>query len=245
MSEATSFEPMSPVPPMTRIFMPEPPLARMNGDLASGRVPGPAAGWVATSSARRNASNSGRPVALARHSSPKARPLLQIRSSHRNQDLRFTTLRNRVPRRGRQGVRVHVRMMTSGRAALLLVAFLVSGCGPAARPPSAVAHFDVSGERFQVVVSDAATIDVLQRLARGEPAPSIPNGRLVRGSGNEPWHWRLEDVQMADATTEVCDGRPSYVEAHLDEFLAIGRYCPWTGASRLAGGALGSSVADA
>jgi hypothetical protein len=119
-------------------------------------------------------------------------------------------------------------MMTSGRAALLLVALLVSGCGPAARPPSAVAHFDVSGERFQVVVSDAATIDVLRRLERGEPAPSIPNGRLVRGSGNEPWHWRLEDVQMADVTTEVCDGRPSYVEAHLDEFLAIGRYCPWT-----------------
>jgi len=98
-------------------------------------------------------------------------------------------------------------MMTSGRAALLLVALLVSGCGPAARPPSAVAHFDVSGERFQVVVSDAATIDVLRRLERGEPAPSIPNGRLVRGSGNEPWHWRLEDIQMADVTTELCDGR--------------------------------------
>src|SRR5437879_7062657 len=47
------------------------------------------AGWVATSSARRNASNSGRPVALARYSSPKPRPVLQIPSSHRNQDLRF------------------------------------------------------------------------------------------------------------------------------------------------------------
>jgi hypothetical protein len=48
-------------------------------------------------------------------------------------------------------------MMTSGRAALLLAALLVSGCGPAARPPSAVAHFDMSGERFQVVVSGRST----------------------------------------------------------------------------------------
>ena len=119
------------------------------------------------------------------------------------------------------------RLRTGAITVLLLVSVVVGACAPAARPPSAVAQFDVSGERFRVVVTDASTIAVLKRLQRGEVAPSIPNGRLVRGTGNEPWRWRLEDIEMADVATEVCDGTPSYVETHLDEFLAIGRYCPW------------------
>lgn len=93
--------------------------------------------------------------------------------------------------------------------------------------PTAVAQFDVKGQRFRVTVTDPATIEILRKLERGEPAPSIPNGRIVRGPGNEPWRWRLEDVEMADVTIEVCDGEPRYVEEHLDEYLAIGRYCPW------------------
>jgi hypothetical protein len=33
---------------------------------------------------------------------------------------------------------------------------------------------------------------------------------------------------MADVTTEVCDGRPSYVEEHIDEYVTtVKRYCPW------------------
>ena len=88
MSEATSFEPMSPVPPMTRIFMPEPPLARMNGHLASGRVPGPA-GRLGRhelhSQEREQLVAPGRSREVHRNLGL----LLQIRSSHRNQDLRF------------------------------------------------------------------------------------------------------------------------------------------------------------
>jgi hypothetical protein len=111
--------------------------------------------------------------------------------------------------------------------AYFVVAVAVLGCTPEPRTPTAVATFDVYGERFRATATDASTIDVLRRLVRGEEAPSIPNGRLLRGSGNEPWTWRLEGIQMADVAIEACDGRPSYVEAHLDEFLAIGRYCPW------------------
>ena len=32
---------------------------------------------------------------------------------------------------------------------------------------------------------------------------------------------------MAEAAIEVCDGIPSYVEAHLDEFLDVG-YSAWS-----------------
>ncbi len=31
---------------------------------------------------------------------------------------------------------------------------------------------------------------------------------------------------MAKMAMELCDGRPSYVETHLDAFLE-GYYCPW------------------
>lgn len=112
-------------------------------------------------------------------------------------------------------------------AVYLAVALAVLGCTSPAGTTTAVATFEVDGERFRATATDASTIDVLRRLLRREEAPSIPNGRLIRGSGNEPWTWRLEGIQMADVAIEACDGRPSYVEAHLDEFLAIGRYCPW------------------
>jgi hypothetical protein len=107
-------------------------------------------------------------------------------------------------------------------AALVLAA---AGCGTA--PTSVVATFEVEGERFRVHVTNAQTISALQKLARGEAGPSIPNGRIVAGKGNEPWSWRLEDIELADVTMELCDGRPSYVEENLDEYLRIGRYCPW------------------
>jgi hypothetical protein len=33
---------------------------------------------------------------------------------------------------------------------------------------------------------------------------------------------------MADATIELCDGSPSYVEANLTEYVeVVRRYCPW------------------
>jgi hypothetical protein len=33
---------------------------------------------------------------------------------------------------------------------------------------------------------------------------------------------------MAEFAIEVCDGRPSYVEENVDEFVGtVGRYCPW------------------
>jgi Raf kinase inhibitor-like YbhB/YbcL family protein len=94
--------------------------------------------------------------------------------------------------------------------------------------------FEVSGERFRVWVTDPAAIAEVFGVQEGRSQARIPVGSLQRGSGagahNAPWSWHLDpaDFHMAEAAIELCDGRPSYVQAHLDEFLAtVKRYCPW------------------
>jgi hypothetical protein len=93
----------------------------------------------------------------------------------------------------------------------------------------------VGGERFRAWVTNPDTVKDLIALRAGTSTATIPNGRLLPGPGraghNKPWHWHLDPkhIQMAEVTTEVCDGAPSYVEAHLNDFLAAtGRYCPWS-----------------
>jgi hypothetical protein len=97
-----------------------------------------------------------------------------------------------------------------------------------------LATFRSVDENFKVFVTRPSTINALFALQRGEATASIPNGRILRGAGtgahNAPYSWHLDpvDVEMADQTIEVCDGAPSYVEAHLTEYVeVIGRYCPW------------------
>lgn len=97
-----------------------------------------------------------------------------------------------------------------------------------------LATFAVGAERFKVFVTNPAAIDALFRL-RDTPAEAlIPNGRIKRGSGdgahNAPYSWHLDpqDFEMAGVTIELCDGRPLYVEANVDEYVdVVGRYCPW------------------
>ena len=120
-----------------------------------------------------------------------------------------------------------------------LALLLLTACSsPTAPSPDlrggVVATFDVSQERFQVFVKNAAAIERLFALRDGAAIGSIPNGRILRGAGagdhNTPraWHLDPDDIEIVDAAVEVCDGRPSYVDAHVDEYVdVIGRYCPW------------------
>jgi hypothetical protein len=99
---------------------------------------------------------------------------------------------------------------------------------PASRP--VVVTFEVAGgERFRVLLTDPADIEVADRLVAGEDAPSIPNGRVVRGETgvNEGFTWSLDpaDFEFADVTIEVCDGVPSDVEQGL---VTSDRFCPWS-----------------
>lgn len=124
-----------------------------------------------------------------------------------------------------------------GLVAVAAVAF--AGCTSATAPTrelqgGVLATFRSTSQTFKVFVTKPATITALYALQRGEATASIPNGRILRGSGagrhNAPYSWHLDptDVDMADVTIELCDGSPSYVEANLTEYVdVIKRYCPW------------------
>lgn len=97
-----------------------------------------------------------------------------------------------------------------------------------------VATFETVGETFKVFVTNPVAIGELIRLRQGSGLGKIPNGRILRGSGagghNAPrlWHLDPEDIEVVDAAIELCDGRPSYVDANVDEYVdVVGRYCPW------------------
>lgn len=97
------------------------------------------------------------------------------------------------------------------------------------------ATFRVEGETFKVRVTNSDTIEELVDVWQRVSAATIPNGVLRAGPGedghNEPWNWHLdpEEIQMAEATIEVCSGKPSDVESDLDYWINnVGRFCPWS-----------------
>ena len=100
--------------------------------------------------------------------------------------------------------------------------------GPTA-PTPAFADFlvDVAGERFVVRIADTETIHQAEESLQGRNQ-RFPMGALIDGNGgfNAPWTWHLDpaSVRFVEVAIEVCDGRPSYVERHKDEYAS---YCPW------------------
>ena len=94
---------------------------------------------------------------------------------------------------------------------------------------------DTSTEDFLARTSDRTVIaDARAELALAEdqrrrhitgPIHRVPAGQ------NLHWSWQHEDSawSFAQFSIELCDGRPSYVEAHLDAWLSgVGRFCPWS-----------------
>jgi hypothetical protein len=117
-----------------------------------------------------------------------------------------------------------------------------AACGGPASPSDSgrdlaggvVATFAVGSDQFKVWITNPAAVARVEALRRGEGGGSIPNGRIARGAGraahNAPYSWHLdpEDIQIVDATIELCDGSPNYVQANVAEYVdRIGRYCPW------------------
>src|SRR5690606_871351 len=97
-----------------------------------------------------------------------------------------------------------------------------------------VATFDVSGTSFKVFVTNPTAIARLVAIDAGGDLGQIPNGPILRGPGagghNAPFAWHLDpdETEIVDVAIELCDGSPSYVQDHLDEFVdVVGRYCPW------------------
>ena len=105
-----------------------------------------------------------------------------------------------------------------------------AGCDSPTTPTTptlpAIVTFAVAEETFRVELTTQAQLDAA-RAARDGAGPQIPNGRIVAGTGvNTGWSWHLENVAFADATIELCDGRPSDVEREGPSYGG-GRYCPW------------------
>ncbi len=96
-----------------------------------------------------------------------------------------------------------------------------------------LATFQVIDEQYSIFITNKGTIEQVFALQRGESRATIPSGRLVRGAVpyNTPWGWHIdpEEVGMAEVTIELCDGKPSQVEADLDYWVDTVRYfCPWS-----------------
>ncbi len=86
-----------------------------------------------------------------------------------------------------------------------------------------------NAEEYRIRLTDPADIVVARRLLASLEAPRIPNGRVVRGDPDVnvgySWHIDPDSIEFADATIEVCDGRPSDVEKGA---ITSDRYCPWS-----------------
>ena len=115
----------------------------------------------------------------------------------------------------------------------------VLACGTSVTAPDdslkggVLVTFRVSQEEFSVWVTNEQTIQQIFELRDGTSQANIPNGALHLGQGradhNAPWTWHLDpiDIEMAESTIEVCDGRPSLVDSLIDDYLTVGRFCPW------------------
>ena len=97
-----------------------------------------------------------------------------------------------------------------------------------------VATFDVVGETFRAHIENPTTIQQVLALQQGQSTATIPVGALRPGEEyNTGWSWHTDpwEIEMAEVAIELCDGRPSYVEAELDYWLnTVGTYCPWSAA---------------
>lgn len=112
-------------------------------------------------------------------------------------------------------------------SAALGAALLLAGC--TATGPT-VATFEVAGQQtFKIELATPELIQHAKDLMAGSEEGRIPVGTIVRDdpSVNAPWSWHIDPatLEFADATIEVCDGLPEYVE---DGTLTSDTYCPWS-----------------
>ncbi len=120
-------------------------------------------------------------------------------------------------------------------AQLLAWGLLLTACGEETPtdPGSDLPIFvvEVSGEQFKVRVADTMQVRLFEER-RASGAEGVINGPLEEGDGgfNAPWSWHLDPelVHVVDLAIEICDGRPSMVEADLSYwFVSVKQFCPW------------------
>lgn len=119
------------------------------------------------------------------------------------------------------------------RFPVLLILGLVA-CSDSTSPrqlSNAAFDVQVSGEVFRVQVESAQQESVLRaHMLSGRVG--VISGELVAGDGgfNTGWSWHMRPVtvEAPDVSIELCDGRPSMVEADLQYWIGtVRRFCPW------------------
>jgi hypothetical protein len=121
------------------------------------------------------------------------------------------------------------------RFVMAMVATGLAHCGDTSNDPSP-AHVDflvaVNDQVFTLRLTDPDAIAAAQANFRGQNT-QFPIGPFREGNGgfNAPWSWHIDPAgaQMTEIAIEVCDGEPNYVEAHVQDYLQVGSYCPWGG----------------
>ena len=112
----------------------------------------------------------------------------------------------------------------------LVVAAVTVACLAACVPSgTTVVTFEVADQgTYKIELVTPEQIEHVKELMAGSEEGRIPVGTIVRDNPgvNAPWSWHIDPatLEFADATTEVCDGLPEYVE---DGTLTSDTYCPW------------------
>jgi hypothetical protein len=87
----------------------------------------------------------------------------------------------------------------------------------------------VASDTFVMYTKDNETMRLAKENFEGKNT-RFPIGKIAVGNGgfNGTWGWHFvpDNVRMTEVAIEVCDGTPTYVNTHLDDYLAVG-YCPW------------------
>ena len=132
--------------------------------------------------------------------------------------------------------RIQPRKRTRASRILLVtigLALFAAAChdddGPTAPDGSRLFRVRAGADVFRMRLTDPEAIQLAMENVEGRNNKH-PNGRIAVGNGgfNAPWSWHFvpDTVRMVDASIEVCDGTPGYVESHRAEYLLSG-YCPW------------------
>lgn len=120
----------------------------------------------------------------------------------------------------------------------LITAALLAACGGGADDGEGEVTFVFrlrgasAAEAFRVSTASAAAIQAARAQLRLPPQERhlFPSGILREDhtGQNPPWHWRLVEVSLVESAIELCDARPSMVEADLPYWLGtVQRFCPW------------------
>ncbi len=133
-----------------------------------------------------------------------------------------------------------MKLLNIAAASVLLTGTACQGASAPSVPPGPymIVRFGYLGDatgsfEFVARASRLTLLDsVRAELALPVDERRFPNGplRVAAPGENLGWQWAFTDDawHLTDASTEVCDATPQYVEEHFAEWLSsVGNYCPW------------------